>query len=102
MRSYIADQWSPINTEGKKSYDRNFLLQMQYSNESLEKPEGLPKLPDVILDKVRASPLRMTSWQDIYQINLTRYVTEFSMTVGDFEMLSWSRYNQWTGSLKWS
>ena len=38
--------------EGKKQYDRDFLLQLQFSNESMEKPDGLPKLPDVILDKV--------------------------------------------------
>ena len=49
--NYCEGQWSPANQTGKKSYDRNFLLQMQYSNESLEKPDGLPRLPDVILDK---------------------------------------------------
>jgi translation initiation factor 4G len=49
--NYPEDQWSPINLEGKKQYDRDFLLQLQFSTESLEKPDGLPKLPDVILDK---------------------------------------------------
>ena len=50
-----SDQWSPLNPEGKKQYDRNFLLQLQYATESLEKPEGLPKLPEVILDRVSLS-----------------------------------------------
>jgi len=50
--SLIADQWSPLNPEGKKHYDRNFLLELQYATESLEKPDGLPQLPDVVLDTV--------------------------------------------------
>ena len=33
-------------------YDRNFLLQLQFVAGSIEKPAGLPKLPDVILDAV--------------------------------------------------
>lgn len=49
--NYPEDQWSPINMEGKKQYDRDFLLQLQFSTESMEKPDGLPRLPDVILDK---------------------------------------------------
>ena len=49
---YVSDQWSPVNPEGKKHYARGFLLQLQYTNESLDKPAGLPELPEVILDKV--------------------------------------------------
>ncbi|ELU17393.1 hypothetical protein CAPTEDRAFT_19755 [Capitella teleta] len=45
----VPDQWSPLNLEGKKQYDRAFLLQLQFANESLEKPTNLPGL-DVILD----------------------------------------------------
>ena len=33
-------------------YDRSFLLQLQFVTESIVKPAGLPKLPDVILDAV--------------------------------------------------
>ena len=47
-----SDQWSPLNPEGKKHYDRTFLLQLQYSTESIQKPDGLPLLPDVVLDTV--------------------------------------------------
>lgn len=48
---YKDDQWSPHNPDGKKQYDRDFLLDLQFSNESLSKPCGLPDLPDVILMK---------------------------------------------------
>ena len=74
------DQWSPINMEGKKQYNREFLLQLRFSKESLKKPDGLPKLPGVILDKVIIlcnslnilcfMPLIWTSsssWQSLFQ-----------------------------------
>ena len=48
----LIDQWSPLNPEGKRLYDRDFLLSIQYSSESTQKPAGLPDLPDIILDKV--------------------------------------------------
>ena len=48
----VTDQWSPLNPEGKMQYDRSFLLQLQFVAESIVKPAGLPKLPDVILDTV--------------------------------------------------
>ncbi|XP_076358075.1 eukaryotic translation initiation factor 4 gamma 3-like isoform X2 [Tachypleus tridentatus] len=47
---YPADQWSPLNLEGKKQYDRDFLLQLQSEPVSLKKPQGLPDL-EVIKDK---------------------------------------------------
>ncbi|KAG1653697.1 Eukaryotic translation initiation factor 4 gamma 3 [Nymphon striatum] len=52
--SYKPDQWSPLNMEGKKKYDRNFLIQLQYDQLSQVKPMGLPNL-DVIKDKPTAS-----------------------------------------------
>ncbi|XP_013390980.1 eukaryotic translation initiation factor 4 gamma 1 isoform X3 [Lingula anatina] len=55
---YKEDQWSPLNPEGKKEYDREFLLQMQFSSDSLTKPEGLPKLPDVILERPHSRPMK--------------------------------------------
>lgn len=48
----FLDQWSPLNPEGKRLYDRDFLLSVQYSSESTQKPAGLPDLPEIILDKV--------------------------------------------------
>jgi translation initiation factor 4G len=50
--NYKEDQWSPLNPDGKKNYDRNFLLQLQYDAESTKKPTGLSHLPDIILDAV--------------------------------------------------
>lgn len=46
------DQWKPINTEEKKKYDREFLLGFQFISASMNKPEGLPAISDVVLDKV--------------------------------------------------
>ena len=50
-----VDQWSPLNLEGKKQYDREFILQLQFVSESTTKPAGLPDLPDIILDKVKTT-----------------------------------------------
>ncbi|XP_062567019.1 eukaryotic translation initiation factor 4 gamma 1-like isoform X2 [Saccostrea cucullata] len=52
---YKEDQWSPLNPEGKRLYDRDFLLSIQYSSESTQKPAGLPDLPEIILDKPHSS-----------------------------------------------
>jgi hypothetical protein len=46
----FSDQWSPANLEGKKQYDRQFLLQLQTVPLSLEKPLNLPQM-DIIKDK---------------------------------------------------
>ncbi|XP_022239688.1 eukaryotic translation initiation factor 4 gamma 1-like isoform X2 [Limulus polyphemus] len=51
---YSANQWSPLNQEGKKQYDRAFLLQLQSEPMSLKKPQGLPNL-EVIKDKANLS-----------------------------------------------
>jgi len=48
---YKEDQWSPLNPEGKRLYDRNFLLELQYCGNSTSKPEGLQHLPDIVLDQ---------------------------------------------------
>ncbi|CAD5115592.1 DgyrCDS4553 [Dimorphilus gyrociliatus] len=45
---YKENQWSPLNTEGKKQYDREFLMRLQYDDLSKKKPDDLPKL-DIIL-----------------------------------------------------
>ncbi|KAG8175493.1 hypothetical protein JTE90_025507 [Oedothorax gibbosus] len=54
--SYKEDQWSPLNPEGKKQYDRDFLLQLQGQPMSLCKPTNLPNL-DVIKDKAHIQRL---------------------------------------------
>ncbi|XP_042241638.1 eukaryotic translation initiation factor 4 gamma 1-like isoform X3 [Homarus americanus] len=47
--SYKEDQWSPVNPEGKRQYDRRFLLELQNNPLSLKKPESLPNL-EVVRD----------------------------------------------------
>ncbi|XP_075892976.1 eukaryotic translation initiation factor 4 gamma 1-like isoform X3 [Nelusetta ayraudi] len=55
---YKEEQWKPINPEEKKMYDREFLLTFQFSQASMNKPEGLPAISDVVLDKANKTPLR--------------------------------------------
>uniref|UniRef100_A0A7N9B197 Eukaryotic translation initiation factor 4 gamma 1-like n=1 Tax=Mastacembelus armatus TaxID=205130 RepID=A0A7N9B197_9TELE len=55
---YKEEQWKPINTEEKKKYDREFLLGFQFISASMNKPEGLPAISDVVLDKANKIPLR--------------------------------------------
>ncbi|XP_065935828.1 eukaryotic translation initiation factor 4 gamma 3 isoform X4 [Magallana gigas] len=59
---YKEDQWSPLNPEGKRLYDRDFLLSVQYSSESTQKPAGLPDLPEIILDKPHSSQSNRSSF----------------------------------------
>jgi hypothetical protein len=41
---YKEDQWSPLNPEGKKQYDRKFLICLQNDPLSLQKPSNLPNM----------------------------------------------------------
>ncbi|XP_070802001.1 eukaryotic translation initiation factor 4 gamma 1 isoform X4 [Pituophis catenifer annectens] len=52
------EQWKPLNPEEKKRYDREFLLGFQFMFASMQKPEGLPHISDVVLEKVNKMPLR--------------------------------------------
>ncbi|KAK7809733.1 hypothetical protein U0070_010529 [Myodes glareolus] len=56
---YKSDQWKPLNLERKKRYDKEFLLGFQFIFASMQKPEGLPHITDVVLDKANKTPL----WQ---------------------------------------
>ncbi|XP_030218849.1 eukaryotic translation initiation factor 4 gamma 1a isoform X4 [Gadus morhua] len=55
---YKEENWKPINPEDKKQYDRDFLLGCQFITASMHKPEGLPLINEVILDKANATPMR--------------------------------------------
>uniref|UniRef100_A0A8C8IMY0 Eukaryotic translation initiation factor 4 gamma 1 n=1 Tax=Oncorhynchus tshawytscha TaxID=74940 RepID=A0A8C8IMY0_ONCTS len=44
--------------EEKKRYDRDFLLGFQFISAAMSKPEGLPQISDVVLDKANKAPLR--------------------------------------------
>lgn len=48
--SHPTDQWSPINVEGKKQYDREFLMQLQGDPQSMMKLINLPNM-DIIRDR---------------------------------------------------
>ncbi|KAM6313051.1 eukaryotic translation initiation factor 4 gamma 3 isoform 3-T4 [Podargus strigoides] len=58
---YKPEQWKPLNPEGKKRYDREFLLNFQFTPACIQKPEGLPPISDVVLDKVRAEPIKQVN-----------------------------------------
>lgn len=45
--AYKDDQRNHVNTSGKKTYDRNFLLELQNYPASMKKPDDLPSLEDV-------------------------------------------------------
>lgn len=72
--NYPEDQWSPINPEGKKKYDRAFLLNLQGEPLCLQKPSNLPsveiikekaflqKLPDN--SKPSSTPLQTRNYSD--------------------------------------
>lgn len=52
--SAATEPGKPADTEGKKQYDRDFLLDFQFMPACIQKPEGLPPISDVVLDKVRS------------------------------------------------
>ncbi|XP_044290315.1 eukaryotic translation initiation factor 4 gamma 1 isoform X2 [Varanus komodoensis] len=55
---YKTEQWKPLNPEEKKRYDREFLLGFQFIFASMQKPEGLPHITEVVLEKANKMPLR--------------------------------------------
>ncbi|XP_050838657.1 eukaryotic translation initiation factor 4 gamma 3 isoform X7 [Serinus canaria] len=61
MYQYKPEQWKPLDPEGKKQYDREFLLDIQFMPACIQKPEGLPPISDVVLDKVRGEPIKQVS-----------------------------------------
>lgn len=59
----FLDQWSLLNQTGKKKYDRDFLLQLQFESVSLLKPANLPKVQELLLDMVG------NNWSNIVDSN---------------------------------
>uniref|UniRef100_A0A673JK48 Eukaryotic translation initiation factor 4 gamma 3-like n=1 Tax=Sinocyclocheilus rhinocerous TaxID=307959 RepID=A0A673JK48_9TELE len=49
----------PAEKNGKKQYDRDFLLGFQFMPACVQKPEGLPPVSDVVLDKINQNKLPM-------------------------------------------
>ena len=57
-QTYKDDHWSPLNMEGKKQYDRDFLISLQATPLALQKPETLPSNMDVILNTPNPDTIR--------------------------------------------
>ncbi|XP_077070711.1 eukaryotic translation initiation factor 4 gamma 3 isoform X3 [Siphateles boraxobius] len=49
----------PAEKNGKKQYNRDFLLGFQFMPACVHKPEGLPPISDVVLDKINQNKLPM-------------------------------------------
>ncbi|XP_034238219.1 eukaryotic translation initiation factor 4 gamma 1-like isoform X2 [Thrips palmi] len=47
-RAYAPEQWSPLNPDGKKKYDRSFLMDLRNDPQSQKKPDGLPEMEVVL------------------------------------------------------
>ncbi|XP_053941917.1 eukaryotic translation initiation factor 4 gamma 3 isoform X7 [Cuculus canorus] len=58
---YKPEQWKPLDPDGKKQYDRDFLLDFQFMPACIQRPEGLPPISDVVLDKVRGEPIKQVN-----------------------------------------
>ncbi|XP_071073839.1 eukaryotic translation initiation factor 4 gamma 3 isoform X47 [Dasypus novemcinctus] len=56
---FKPESWKPADNEGKKQYDREFLLDFQFMPACIQKPEGLPPISDVVLDKINQPKLPM-------------------------------------------
>ncbi|XP_060766148.1 eukaryotic translation initiation factor 4 gamma 3 isoform X3 [Neoarius graeffei] len=46
-----------LQPNGKRQYDRDFLLGFQFMPACVQKPEGLPQITDVVLDKINQTKL---------------------------------------------
>uniref|UniRef100_A0A6Q2WWU5 Eukaryotic translation initiation factor 4 gamma, 3a n=1 Tax=Esox lucius TaxID=8010 RepID=A0A6Q2WWU5_ESOLU len=47
----------PTDTNGKRQYNREFLLAFQFMAACTQKPDGLPQISDVVLDKINQNKL---------------------------------------------
>uniref|UniRef100_A0A673JLF5 Eukaryotic translation initiation factor 4 gamma 3-like n=1 Tax=Sinocyclocheilus rhinocerous TaxID=307959 RepID=A0A673JLF5_9TELE len=57
--THIFSLYKPAEKNGKKQYDRDFLLGFQFMPACVQKPEGLPPVSDVVLDKINQNKLPM-------------------------------------------
>ncbi|XP_017305983.1 eukaryotic translation initiation factor 4 gamma 3 isoform X2 [Ictalurus punctatus] len=53
----LAIQEALMQPDGKRQYDRDFLLGFQFMPACVQKPEGLPQITDVVLDKINQTKL---------------------------------------------
>lgn len=64
---YNPSQWSPRNIDGKKEYDREFLMKLQDDPQSRIRPPNLPDLEVVLKD---CSRVRISPFFNFFKINL--------------------------------
>ena len=85
---YRENQWSPLNSEGKKFYDRSFLLNLRYADASTSKPEGIAHLPDIVLDAVsylsfhhfKGNSRLLTESRRVELLSLTCQISSFKVS----------------------
>uniref|UniRef100_W5KAJ0 Eukaryotic translation initiation factor 4 gamma 3 n=1 Tax=Astyanax mexicanus TaxID=7994 RepID=W5KAJ0_ASTMX len=61
-KNYLSVISEPPN--GKKQYDREFLLGFQFMPACVQKPEGLPPISDVVLDKINQTKVPLIRMVD--------------------------------------
>ncbi|XP_012530181.1 eukaryotic translation initiation factor 4 gamma 3 isoform X2 [Monomorium pharaonis] len=69
---YKEGQWSPVNMSGRKSYDRDFLLRLQFDPNSKLKPANLPNLQAVLKDSLQNTHNTM-DLRAFKEANITRH-----------------------------
>ncbi|KAG8239741.1 hypothetical protein J437_LFUL018437, partial [Ladona fulva] len=67
--NYKEDQWSPLNPQGKKKYERDFLLGLQNDPQSVKKPENLPDIDIVLKDNTSRAPSRQVDLKNIAHLS---------------------------------
>ncbi|XP_039302709.1 eukaryotic translation initiation factor 4 gamma 3 [Solenopsis invicta] len=70
---YKEGQWSPVNMSGRKSYDRDFLLRLQFDPNSKLKPANLPNLQAVLKDSLQNTHNTMGDLRAFKDANITRH-----------------------------
>lgn len=63
--TYKEDQWSPLNPEGKKRYERDFLMELQNDPQSKKKPDNLPDLEVVLKDNTNRQRMADRSFSNM-------------------------------------
>lgn len=54
-------QCGPLNpTKQRRQYNSDFLLSLRFAKDSVIKPEGLPDVGDVVLEKINKTPLQLS------------------------------------------
>uniref|UniRef100_A0A4W5Q0R5 Eukaryotic translation initiation factor 4 gamma 1 n=1 Tax=Hucho hucho TaxID=62062 RepID=A0A4W5Q0R5_9TELE len=79
---YKEELCRPIDPEEKKRYDRDFLLGFQFISAAMSRPEGLPQISDVVLDKANKVPLRQLDPSRLPGMNMSTDFTPSFANLG--------------------